>query len=102
MIEDRLRLEITNHAIRRWQQRIEDVPETQAVAEMLLALQTAKPKHLRPSQLRKRTFYIPTARAMFVGCKGRIVTVLERGQSPFDQSDFEAGLESALVNATGQ
>lgn len=76
---------ITNHAIRRWQQRIENVPEAQAVTEMLMALASADPKHFKPAKLKKQTFYIPTARAMFVGEKGKIVTVLERGQSPYDE-----------------
>lgn len=97
---DRPRLEITNHAIRRWQQRIERVPEPQALAGMLMALQTADDRHFKEAKLAKKTFYIPTERAIFVGCKGRIVTVLSRGQSPYAAtklSTFEQDLEAALI-----
>jgi hypothetical protein len=71
-------LSITNHAIKRWRQRIEDVSTRDAVVAMLEALASAKDKHFKPKRLKKRTFCIPTTAAMFIGSRGAIVTVLPR------------------------
>lgn len=74
----RPRLVITNHAIKRWQVRIEKVSDVEAAVAIVAAIASAKDKHFVEWKLKKETFYIPTAKAMLVGSKGKIVTVLER------------------------
>ena len=71
-------IRITNHAIHRWQQRIEPVSEADAALGIVAAMTTAKDKHFKPWKLKKNTFYIPTTRAMLIGSNGKIVTVVER------------------------
>lgn len=88
-VPSRPRITISNHAILRWQQRIEKVSDTQAVTAILEALGAAGDKHFKPSKLRKRTFYIPTPRAMFVGSRCRIITVLERGSDDYAEAKAE-------------
>lgn len=76
----RPQLQITNHAIQRWQQRIAKVTEVEAVRGILAALAFAKDKHFKPQKLRKMTFFIPAPGVVLVGSRGRIVTVLERAE----------------------
>lgn len=78
-------LRITEHSIERFRERIEVVPisDETAVAEMLRCLSTADEKHLK--NIGKRTFYIPTDRALFVGSGNAIVTILNlRANSNFE------------------
>lgn len=96
----RSQLIITNHAIRRWQQRIENVTEDQAVIAMLAAIQTAKDKHVQQNRIAKNTFYIPTSRAILVGSRKKIVTVLEPRQSPFEFETADADQQTAGEDKT--
>jgi hypothetical protein len=70
-MSDRRKVIITNHAIAQWQKRIGNTSSRDAVA-------SANDKHFTPKRLKKRTFYIPTKAAMFIGSRGKIVTVLAR------------------------
>jgi hypothetical protein len=86
-VHGRVTLHITSHAIRRWQQRIEDVSDEAAALGIVAALQSAKAKHFRKFKVAKETFYIPTPRAILVGSKHKIVTVLPRNTMVFDIDD---------------
>jgi hypothetical protein len=77
-MSDRRKVIITNHAIAQWQKRIGNTSSRDAVAAMLAVLASANDKHFTPKRLKKRTFYIPTKAAMFIGSRGKIVTVLAR------------------------
>lgn len=78
-------LSLTYHAIKRWQQRIEKVSEMEAVVAILAAIKSADPKYLTAEKIKRRTFRVPTERALLIGRQGVIVTILERGQSIFDR-----------------
>lgn len=88
-IGKRAKLEISNHAIRRWQQRIENVSDEQAVTAILACIAAAGDRHLKPSKLRKRTFYIPTPKAMLIGSRGRLITVIERNSDEYAEAKAE-------------
>lgn len=69
---------ITAHAVRRYRERVRDVPVLAARDEMMLCIAAANPRHFR--KLSKKTAYIPTGCCLFVWDRGaaKIVTVLER------------------------
>jgi hypothetical protein len=75
-------IRITEHAVERFQERIEVVPTSDAAikAEIRRCLTTAKPKHFR--DFGKNTYYIPTDRCVFVCSRDAIVTVLKRRDGP--------------------
>lgn len=79
------KLSISNHAVIRWQQRIDPSASFEAATLAIVgALSTAKAKHLKPQRLKKRTCFIPTAAAMLVVSRGVVKTILQRGQLPTD------------------
>jgi hypothetical protein len=77
-MSDRRNVVITNHAIERWRQRVANVSGRDAVAAIRAALATANDRHFKPNLLKKPTFFIPTEAVMFIGSRGKIVTVVSR------------------------
>jgi hypothetical protein len=77
-----VKLDISNHAIKRYRERIGPLPESKAEARGIMRskLARAKPKYLKRLRRKKRTAIIPIPDegVIFVGSFGNIVTVLDK------------------------
>ncbi len=68
---------ITNHAVARFRERVRDVPEDKARDEMYCCLQAASERRLRDLEKGKRTAMVPTGCCIFIGSRGKIVSVIK-------------------------
>ena len=75
-----MRIRITEHAIKRYRERVGPLPNDEMLSRMELfsRLFSSKPKHLAKVLRGKRTAMVPLPDCILVFAFGAMVTVLER------------------------
>lgn len=70
-------LAITNHAIERYRERVENVSEAEAVAGIIAAFLHAKDSHKRRIKRRRNTVMIPGPTCVLICSDGKVVSVIK-------------------------
>mgnify|MGYP001565156537 CR=1 FL=1 len=75
-----MKIRITEHAIKRYRQRVGPLPKDEMLCrmELFLRLFSAQPRHFRKAVRGKRTAMVPLPDCILVFSYGAMVTVLER------------------------